>query len=147
MDKWMNEREVSLPPTLQCWEAIYYKVVGDHMAWAERGGGLAGMWPCRWQAEFWSRRLASATNGSFSRLNPGVVRHWAINQSVSWLRWLYGLPCDAYRNIGGLFKGTIYHMCIILVLESAQWEADVVSGMFMFLLAKSVAACSSEVRS
>lgn len=25
-------------------------------------------------------------------------------------------------------------MCIILVLESAQWEADVVSGMFMFCM-------------
>lgn len=32
------------------------------------------------------------------------------------------------------FKGTICHMCIILVLESAQWEADVVSGMFMFCM-------------
>lgn len=25
-------------------------------------------------------------------------------------------------------------MCIILVLESAQWEADVVSGLFMFCM-------------
>lgn len=25
-------------------------------------------------------------------------------------------------------------MCIILVLESAQWEADVASGMFMFCM-------------
>lgn len=134
MDKLMNERHISHPPTLRCREAFYYKVAGDHMALAERGGGPAGMWPCRWQAEFWSRRLASATNGSFSRPNPGVVRRRAINQSVSWHRWLYGLPCDAYRNIRELFKGTICHMCIILVLESAQWEADVVSGMFMFCM-------------
>lgn len=123
IDKWMNKKGKSL-----FLQRFYYKAAGDYMAWAECGGGWAGMWLCRWQAEFWSPAPQMAASLVCIQASSGTEP--LISPSADFADYM----C---RRVTLIETSDYLDVQFVIHALFSFWnlsQVDVVSGMFMFCM-------------